>query len=238
MRHSLSGQIINWAGWILRSGEAPNPKNIVKSCPLEFWFDGQDAGTLALNGNKVIQWDDKSGFDRHVANAVDAQRPTYDPVTGRLTFNNAAATYLQSALFGAPLTQPNTIFILYKIIGDLGHTEYIFDSISVADQAFVLNGNLFRIYAAVALDDGAADANDNIHCGEFNGLVSNYWINGINVAAGNVGVLALDGITLGALGNFTSNADCEIMEVFGYNCLLTVAERAALDAYLTSKWGL
>lgn len=236
MRHSLSGQIINWAGWFLRSA-APNPKNIVTSCPLEFWFDGQDAATLALNGNKVIQWDDKSGFDRHVANAVDAQRPTYSAVTGRLTFIDANLNYLQIANFTAPLAQPNTIYILYKITGVLADTEIVFDSGLVRHWIYY-QGNTFRLRtSAILAHGGATDANDNIHAGEFNGVASNYWINGI-LTAGDAGITALDGITIGANAGMTNSCDAEIMEVFGYNCLLTPAERTALDAYLTSKWGL
>jgi len=235
MRHSLSGQIINWAGWTLRT-RAPNPKNIVKSCPCEFWYDGADASTLALNVNKVIQWDDKSGFDRHVANAIDAQRPTYDPVTRRVTFVTANQTYLQSAAFG-PLLQPNTIFILIKIIGNLGDSESYFDGLALPHH-FSINANVFRFRAGAFLVNMATDANDNIHNIEVNGANSNYWINGANLINGNAGVFNLDGITIGAINALTNFSDVEIMEVFGYNCLLTAGERTALDAYLISKWSL
>jgi len=122
------------------------PPNMIAG--LEFWFDGQDATTISLNGNKVIQWDDKSGNARHVANAVDAQRPTYSAVTGRLTFNAVAQTYLQSAAFAAPLAQPNTIFILYKITGALDVSGIPFDSrILAARHIIYYSVTVFRIYA-------------------------------------------------------------------------------------------
>jgi len=240
MRHSLLGQVVNWAGWFLRT-RAPNPLNIVKSCPCEFWFDGQDTGTLALNGNKVIQWDDKSGNARHVSNAVDAQRPTYDPVTGRLTFVAANSTYLQSAAFDAALTQPNTIYILYKIIGVLSDSEMVFaGTVALNDEMFRFSANTFRMRTSADLIGAATDANNNIHSGEFNGITSNYWINGTLVAGpGDVGLYPLDGITFGCNYIKTANfADVEIMEVFGYNCLITEAERIKCENYLYKKWGL
>lgn len=222
-------------------GEA-NPLNIVTSCPCEFWFDGQDTATISLNVNKVIQWDDKSGNARHVANAVDAQRPTYSAVTGRLTFSAVNLTYLQctAAAFGADMIQPNTIFILYKINIYINNSN-VFDSADATKRNLIwMTGNNFSCYAGVALNNGATDANDNIHAAEFNGAASNYWINGVLVAGpGNVGAQNFDGITLGAHPNTLQQySDVEIMEVFGYNCILTPAERTALDAYLTSKWGL
>lgn len=221
-------------------GIAPNPLNIVTSCPCEFWFDGQDTGTISLNVNKVIQWDDKSGNARHVANAVDAQRPTYDPVTGRMTFVAANSTYLRSANFGGDLIQPNTIYVLYKITGALGDTEYVFTGLTGTHRNDIYTQSFrFRIYGGIAfIGNKVTDANDNIHIAEFNGVASNYWINGILEGNGNTGVHALDGITLGAYSGFSNYIDAEVMEVFGYNCLLTPAERTALDAYLTSKWGL
>ena len=64
-----------------------------------------------INGVSVI-----SGNARHVLNGnADATRPTYDINTGRVTFISANSTFLQSAAFGSALSQPNTIFIVYKI---------------------------------------------------------------------------------------------------------------------------
>ena len=230
---TYDSKVLTYGGEILANGLPPD-----MIAGLEFWYDGRDAATLSLNGNKVIQWDDKSGNARHVSNAVDAQRPTYSAITGRLTFVAANSTYLQSAAFG-PLTQPNTIYILYKIIGALGDNEKVFDAVTDLNQLFYYIGNDFVIYAGVGLTDGANNANDNIHTAEFNGVTSNYWVNGVLVAGpANVGATNLDGITLGARGNFTHPADVEIMEVFGYNSQLTSDERIQLTNYLQDKWDL
>jgi len=223
---------------------SPNPGNIVKSCPLEFWFDGQDEDTVHLFGvtNRVLRWEDKSGFDRDVANAVDAQRPTWNPATGRVTFTIVNSTYLQctAADFGAALVQPNTIYVLYKINTYINNSIVFESADAAARHTIWMNVNNFSCFAGAVLANGATDFLDNIHAIEFNGVATNYWINGILVVGpANAGIQNYDGITLGTSTDFLQQfSSVEIMEIFGYNCLLTPAERTALDAYLTSKWGL
>ncbi len=216
------------------------PNNPDDFAGLEFWFDGKDASTFSLNGNKVIQWDDKSGNGRHVSNAVDVTRPTWNAVTGRVTFTAANSTFLQSAAFASALSQPNTIFVVYKITGNLADSEIIFDGVTgVGRNVFWIHGGDFRIYGGATLIDGATNANDNIHVACFNGVSSEYWINGVSVLAGNVGADPLDGITLGTLNSFGMQfADAELMEVFGYNRVMTTSERQSLELYVTDKWGL
>lgn len=217
-----------------------SPLNIVKSGPCQIWYDGKDEDTFDLNVNKVIRWYDKSGFDRHVANAIDIQRPTWDPATGRITFVAANSTYLQNGAFDAPLIQPNTIFVLAKYtVHNINSILFCGAVVGRRHQIFEDATLDFTLFAGALLSNGSADLNNNIHCTEFNGVVSNYWINGINVAAGNVGTDPLDGITLGTnetiIGQFP---DAEICEIFGYNCLLTEAERIRCENYLIRKWGL
>jgi len=224
----------SYAGY--KSGIIKNPLTLVKSGPCQFWLDGKDNSKLSLNGNKVIQWYDKSGFDRHVSNAFDEKRPTYDPVTGRVTFNSATETYLQGAAFAATLEQPNTIFVLYKIKGNINDLERVFDGLININSLYFFG--TFKIAAGVVLSNGNANMNDNIHMLEFNGVNSNYWINGVNVAVGNAGNLGLDGITLGAERSLSLNADVEICEVFGYNCSITSGERIKCENYLYNKCGL
>ena len=223
---------------IFPTGEAydPNaPLNVVTSCDCEFWFDGLDASTFTLNVANVIQWDDKSGNARHVLNGVDANRPTYIPATGRVAFVAANGDYLKNVAFGA-LAEPNTVFVVAKITGALTDSECIFTGNPGGGDAFIMFGSQWRINGDVYLIDGASDNNNNIHTGLFNGVSSEYWINGASVASGNSGTGTIDQIMIGALVAATYNADCEIMEVIGYNCDITDAERNAVTAYLNTKW--
>ena len=206
---------------------------------LEFWYDGNDASTFTLDGTSVDQWDDKSGNARHVSNAVDATRPTYSSATGRVTFITANSTFLASAAFG-PLNQPNTIFVVCKITGALGDNEIVFSGqIGGSDVRLAqIHDNDFKMYAGSFIANIASNANDNIHLGEFNGAASKYWINGVLNASGDAGANALSGVTLGKYSGGGGFCDCEIMEVFGYNKVLTTVQRQSLERYVTSKWGL
>jgi hypothetical protein len=43
------------------------------------WLDSGDAESLALSGNKVTTWQDKSGNSNHFAQGTDSLRPLYSP---------------------------------------------------------------------------------------------------------------------------------------------------------------
>ena len=49
------------------------PANIATA----LWLDANDASTITLNGSTVSQWNDKSGNERHAAQATAANQPTY-----------------------------------------------------------------------------------------------------------------------------------------------------------------
>ena len=229
--------VLTYGGKVLRAYDANQPLNINDPCA--FWFDGWDASSFTLDGTSVDQWDDKSGNSRHVLNGnANATRPTYDSNTGRVTFISANSTFLQSAAFGAALTQPNTIFIVYKLTGALISLMFIFDDITGAQVAFYTQGELFKMATNVALSDGATNANDNIHAGLFNGASSEYWINGISVVSGNAGTKSLSGITLGCQFDLLWFADAEICEVIGYNADISATDRDIITAYLADKWNI
>lgn len=214
-----------------------NPLKIKDECKV--WLDGKDTSQFLLNGNKVIQWNCKGSLAAHVSNAIDAQRPTYDPLTGRVTFVSANSTFLQSAAFGAALSQPNTVFVVYKITGALSDYEVVFCSSVGAWKTMMgyVTSNFF-IQSSVALPTATINANDNIHVGLFNGASSKYWINGILGVSGNVGTVGLDGITLGKRPDDLNHADCEIMEVIGYNASISANDRERITRGLGYKWGI
>ncbi|MEY3005213.1 MAG: Cyanophage [Pseudomonadota bacterium] len=49
---------------------------------LALWLDADDASTITLNGSSVSQWDDKSGNDWHMSQAIATSQPAY--ITGGL----------------------------------------------------------------------------------------------------------------------------------------------------------
>jgi len=227
-------------GRVIRAYDANQPLNISTECKV--WLDGKDASQFTLDGTYVDDWEGKGSLNVHVKNENDdATRPTYDASTGRVTFTAANSTFLQSAAFGSALSQPNTIFVVYKITGDLGDAERILDSpVHPNRNIFRYSGNNFEIHGYTSLlIGGTTNANDNIHCGLFNGASGEYWINGILEDSGDVGSNSLSGIILGADNNVTSLfADAEIMEVIIYNSDISDRDRDVVTAYLANKWNI
>ena len=231
---------------VLRSGQtvltvydAEQPLHIETTC--EVWLDGKDDGSFTLDGTSVDQWDDKGALGADVSNDVDATRPTYDINTGRVTFTAANQTFLQSAVFGSALSQPNTVFVVVKNSVFIDYA-YIIDLNSAA-QVCLLNteslGVNWQMYAGAILL-GATNINDNIHTLGFNGVSSEYWINGasVSVSVGNPGAGAIDRITLGARAALTLNADMELMEVIVFNADISDVDRDKITGYLANKWDI
>ena len=227
-----SGSIRNKWDTVIRQ-----PLSISETC--EFWFDGKDADSFTLDGNYVNQWNDKSGNARHVLNGNgDATRPTYNAATGRVTFVAANSTFLQSAVFGSELTQPNTIFVVAKFTAHATNSILFCGAVANKRHQFHESTTNFAIYSGAVLNGTARNLNDNIHIGLFNGASSEYWINGTSVVSGNAGTFALNGITLAANEVLSQNSSSELMEVIGYHADLTDADRLGINNYLAAKWGI
>ena len=219
--------------------EEDHPRTIVTSQVLQFGFDGKNTDAFELNGNKIIQWDDESEFVRDISNAIDGRRPTYDPETGIVIFTAANQTYLRcsAANFGTEMAQPNTIYVVYKITGALTDLEMVFDGVAKRNL-FYYQTSLFKLFAGVIMLDGATNANDNIHIGKFNGLTSNYWINGVNVAAGTTGNNSLYGIVLAAAFVLNYPSDVKIRCAWGWNGDLTNQEHKNMHDWINTRYGL
>jgi len=233
------GQTVLTSGsTVLKVYDNQQPLNIETTC--EVWLDGKDAGQFTLDGTYVDDWIGKGSLGVHVVNTNDnTTRPTYDSNTGRVTFIDGNSTFLQSAAFTSALTQPNTIFIVYKITGTLGTLEFVFEGLNAANRNTFYYQNTFRIRSDAELRDGANDNNDNIHTALFNGATSEYWINGISVVSGNAGADQLSGITLGSyygIDNYFS--DVEICEVIVYNADISDVDRDKITGYLADKWSI
>ena len=236
----LQGQtVLRNGSTIIRAYDANQPLNIEDECKV--WLDGKDAGQFTMDGTYVDDWIGKGSLGVHAANGnANTTRPTYDPVTGRVTFTAANETFLQSAAFGAALAQPNTIFVVYKTTGLLTNNTATFDAGTSLGTAFAMAGSRYFISAGevVSIGSYSSDVNDNIQTGLFNGASSEFWVNGISNATGDVGAASLSKVTLGARGTLVNYADVEIMEVIVYNADISDVDRDKITGYLADKWSI
>ena len=218
--------------------DANQPLNIEDECKV--WLDGKDAGQFTLDGTYVDDWIGKGSLGVHVVNTNDnTTRPTYDINTGRVAFTAANETYLQSAAFGV-LTEPNTVFVVYKNTGALNAAQCVFDGGGGAldRDAFIMKNSKWNIFGSAYLADGASDNNDNIHVGLFNGASSEYWINGVSVVSGDAGTGIIEELVIGGLNANTYNVDAEIMEVIVFGADISDVDRDKITGYLANKWSI
>jgi len=221
------------AGYVIRAYDANQPLNIDDECKV--WFDGKDASTFTLDGTYVNDWEGKGSLNIHVKNENDdATRPTYDASTGRVTFSSANSTFLQSAAFGSALSQPNTVFVVYKKIGTGYYTNFGTNAGYVAFRAY----SDFEIITNVKLTDGVSNLNDNIHVGLFSSTDSEYWINGVSKIKGDAGTRGATKVFLGGRSEGISHSSVSIMEVIVYNADISDRDRDVVTAYLANKWNI
>ena len=80
------------------------------------WLDASDFITISSTNNKVSQWRDKSGFNRHANQGTAANQPTYIASTSG---SGKPGIYFDGVMSGMTytggLTAPYSIFIVFNI---------------------------------------------------------------------------------------------------------------------------
>jgi hypothetical protein len=202
-----------------------------------------DAGTaLATDGQSVQQWSDQSGNGRHPSQATAGKRPLWIangqnglPV---LRFDGVD-DYLKAA--GFTLTQPETVFIVYKSItlGGSGTHDTIFDGNATIGGAFLSDVRpVTQINAgtSVPVATAAADGIFAVLVVQFSGASSFWRLDGTQVATGDAGANDMNGFTLAALGNNSRTTNIDVGEVIVYPTALALADLQAVEAYLKARW--
>ena len=111
------------------------PANI----PTELWFSFADNSSIILTANKISQWNDKSGNNRHAMETVDANRPLAS--NGGVTFDGVDDKLTTSSTFSLP-TNRNSFFLVEKNLGGgTGSAPYSF-SASTNGSGIVYQSNV------------------------------------------------------------------------------------------------
>ena len=219
----------------------------------QLWLDAADLGTITEVLNKVSQWDDKSGNNRHVSQGNGALQPT----TGSHSLNGLNILRFDASrldvvdllgLAGQPSMsafivarasdgQSNATNMLYiGQAGDGAQIQYRGDASQRftdgtkrwLDDAFAAAGTLGAWVRSGPTQhaDGSFFKN-----GQFADPVAvSGGTNTLNIAAGGTSV----GGSFGGGDEFTG----EIAEVIVYDRALTDMERMDVERYLAAKWGL
>jgi hypothetical protein len=217
------------------------------------WWDFSDATTLftdagttpvASDGDAIYQANDKSGTDKHLAQATANLRPLYkvniqnslsvarfDPAT------NADSLPVASAI--TTIAQPHTLFV---VAAKRGTTFTANGSIFNGGGGFsplimsLATTGVWSMYAGSTVSS-AVTADTAWHQLDMlgSGASSSLRLDGTEIATGNAGTTATGtSLRMTAAGG---NDDWDIGEVCLFNEAVSSADAAGLRAHLKSKWG-
>lgn len=218
---------------------------------LKLWLDASDVSTIIHVSGNVSQWSDKSGEGNHLVQSTGSLQPITNATTQNgnnvIDFN---ADRLQITDFvGGALSQPNTIFVVYKYDdltdsarifdgGQGGSERHTFTHLNVDPLSF---DNSLELQAGVILrtiDLGLMTSFQLVRC-VTNGSSSGIFKNGVSVISADAGSNPLDGFTVGATYQGSAPIDSgSIAEVLVYNRLLDGNEVTTIETYLNTKWGI
>lgn len=225
---------------------APRRAAVAPFSPLDIaglaaWYDATVGVTDAGSG-AVSAWADQSGNGRHLA-ASGSERPT----TGTRTQNsknvidfNGANSMASSSSF----TQGDSDTVFVVCLNDDGSdstAQVVYNSSNTAARTRInkIATNVWTITSGTNLEGGTPDTNPHLITGVFGGASSILRLDGSQLASGTAGTSSGSSApTLGATSAGNQRWDGWIAEVLHYDSVLSGGDIAAVEAYLTAKWGL
>lgn len=197
-----------------------------------------------LENAQVAAWADKSGQGNHLTQATAGNRPTLKLTEGlngysALRFTRASSQYLSGPTL--TLAQPNTMFIVAKVIGGSGATNHLVGSTTAVQNAlYVVSGGNLRIYDGATEQASAGTYVDDWHT--FGHLAKAdpdlAYVDGVQVISGASGSDALGGVRLGANVTPSGFLGGWVLEVLVYNAQLTAGQIAQVFTFLDGKFGI
>jgi len=197
----------------------------------------------------VVTVYDQAPAGDNVTMAVAANQPPYvaNAQNGHAGMRfDGANHWLQGAFtIGGALSQPFNVFAevsLDAVAVDDDLVHYITDGDDMAARLVsgqkVAVPDTWHIYAAAPLVGNPSDANVNLWSSLYNGVSSQFWINGTSQASGNAGAHNADGLTIGARFDGTTPWDGDIMSVIIIDPSLSDAQRVAMQNAMNAYWGV
>lgn len=227
-----------------------------KSVPgsgLQLWLKG-DFGPLT-SGSNVTDWIDLSGSGNNLAQATGANQPLYVASSlndlPAVSFDGSNDYLSLTSGFGPDLTTGASIFAVIKPAGT-GTATYItsgntgpsnqvsMQTLNTQAQLDAYNGSTSSAVttASSSITVGKFQIVSAVHTGSASASIN---INGYSIASGSVQDLTNTSRSLNYLGANSSLAtfwNGEIAELLVYSKSVSVAERAAIEAYLAVRYQL
>ena len=203
------------------------------------WHDAADESTFSYLSGAVYQWRDKSGNNNTFQQAASSKRPFRQGTLNGLPLveYNGTDKYLQ---LGTRLTNVRTACILCKWTDTTGDYRFIFGD-SLAGNTYDYHGNTAASNKLIG-----TGVSSNVTGGDL-------WVDGVSTDPSlaprytdwTQHIFANSGDT--TIGNFSADRDNtygsrsfkgQVAEIVLVSGVMTEADRLALGAYWTEKWGL
>jgi len=242
--------------------EAPEWTPLAILDEVEFWLDAADADSLDLDGSSVMQWNDKSGNERHVSQTTPGNRPTYG--SSAVTFQNSSSTILTnhtpfvSAIMAA---DGNLDFFIVAKMPSQSDRRIIAEGNSssqtpIYSLAQTRNNNNGQMGGFIRNDGNTAYVSHEELSGNdaFNNTLRLYhWRDTGSQVSGRLnggsamsetytreGILTVNRFAIGGLQRAAtaSEIDGDIHEILITRAQLDEDDRQTIEGYLAYKWGI
>jgi len=152
---------------------------------------------------------------------------------------NGASHYLKVGAF--TINQPETIYLLFRLKSAVDDRAFFDGQSAYSVRGYKLTGaSTWRFNAGAALDLVTPPAINSwaILGIIINGTDSLITINGLTIAAGDLGANNAGGFTLGAIANGGTPANIQVGEVLLYAAAHNENTRLRTTRYLANRWGI
>ena len=217
---------------------------------LFLWLDAADATTLTYSsGTLVSQWNDKSGNNRHFAQATVSNQPvlTVGAINGVNALRFGSESSLRNLTMNFNINAAYTIFAIGKVNQDQGGHSCLLKAGTVNNTLLFLGrlGKNFATFTGTATGWNDINANSpasetflpSIMCMTVNGSVLTPYFNGTAMTTKTGTTASFTGMILGMQAD-TQPWIGDIAEVIIYGGALSTSDRQKIEGYLAWKWGL
>jgi len=213
---------------------------------LHFWFKASE-GVTKDGSDRVSQWNNKVTGEPHLIQSTGADQLLFvaNQLNGKPILRGDGLTEFMQTLdrSGGILSQPNSCFIVFKMIGGTGfQVIYTGNDLTNENRLYWQTG-FMRMFAGSVKFWVTADpppfANFKTIESVFDGASSVAYENKTQCGViSNVGAAGLDGITLFALSNGALNANAEAAEILYYNDIKSGSDRNDIYTYFNNEYGI
>lgn len=200
---------------------------------------------ITLNGADVSDWADQSGVGNDAAQGTPGNQPLFNTSDANfngqpsITFDGVSEWLGRATLIGGAISQPNTIFIVYKFANIVG-VHSLFDGRGASNRhSLTTSGANFFMLAGTSQSIHVPNTDPHILATLFNTTASDSWRDGIQTTpAGTVGTQSLNGLAIGTNQSTGSGFHAgEIAYILAYNAILSDGAKNYIGNGLAGRFG-